>query len=274
MIYHTITLSDLVNSYYTGGSSLPGRHLNILINDSAIIDSKVINILNNIDGSFLVTINVNNESWQGENTLSLLYIITMLHSYAKINEKKTIGLLADKLQIDDHPFINKFKSFFGNQGDSFHWFLYSFDESSYLNIKDDIGFIGNGIYESEVLQNKLFDFLMTNNDCISLLLIQGGQAPPKKLSNKIDAFIGLRTQYIFMKNESWLWAKRTELYMDFLAISKKVQQKEYTDLLDWYNKEYEVLPIWYKRIGHAIKVIMGKRTFRSLFSDKVKKYKN
>ena len=45
------------------------------------------------------------------------------------------------------------------------------------------------------------------------------------------------------------------------------------ELQDYYNNEYEVLPTWYKRFGHILKVITGKRTFRSLFRDDVKKYK-
>jgi len=32
------------------------------------------------------------------------------------------------------------------------------------------------------------------------------------------------------------------------------------EIQDWYNKEYEVLPLWYKRFGHIIKIIMGKRS--------------
>lgn len=43
-------------------------------------------------------------------------------------------------------------------------------------------------------------------------------------------------------------------------------------LSDFYHKEYEILPLWYKRFGHLIKVFMGKRSFRSLYDDKVKKY--
>lgn len=60
-------------------------------------------------------------------------------------------------------------------------------------------------------------------------------------------------------------------------------QKEYNDILrsehstkelqKYYDQEYEVLPKWYKRIGHIVKVITGKRTLRSLFRDDVKKYK-
>ena len=44
--------------------------------------------------------------------------------------------------------------------------------------------------------------------------------------------------------------------------------------VEWYHHEYEMLPTWYKRLGHIIKVLMGRRTFRSLFSDKAKKYKD
>jgi hypothetical protein len=34
-----------------------------------------------------------------------------------------------------------------------------------------------------------------------------------------------------------------------------------------------VLPLWYKRFGHIIKVLTGKRSFKSLFDDKAKKGK-
>jgi hypothetical protein len=70
------------------------------------------------------------------------------------------------------------------------------------------------------------------------------------------------------------WQERTLLYRHFIQLSKSVQEKEYYEIMDWYHKEYEILPLWYKRFGHIIKVIMGKRSFRSLFSDNAKKYKD
>ena len=45
------------------------------------------------------------------------------------------------------------------------------------------------------------------------------------------------------------------------------------EIQDYYTREYEILPLWYKRFGHILKVFTGKRTFRSLFRDDVKKYK-
>jgi hypothetical protein len=51
-------------------------------------------------------------------------------------------------------------------------------------------------------------------------------------------------------------------------------RKQNTELLKFYKNEYEILPTWYKRLGHIVKVLMGKRTFRSLFDDNVKKYRD
>ena len=52
------------------------------------------------------------------------------------------------------------------------------------------------------------------------------------------------------------------------------QKRQITELLQFYKNEYEILPLWYKRFGHVLKVLMGKRSFKSLFNDKVKKYKD
>ena len=53
-----------------------------------------------------------------------------------------------------------------------------------------------------------------------------------------------------------------------------IQKEERAKGLKYYYYEYEILPKWYKQFGHIIKVIMGKRTFKSLFNDNVKKYKD
>jgi hypothetical protein len=52
----------------------------------------------------------------------------------------------------------------------------------------------------------------------------------------------------------------------------ELQKKNLGQALDWYHYEYEILPLWYKQLGHILKVMMGKRTFRSLFNDRAKKY--
>ena len=46
------------------------------------------------------------------------------------------------------------------------------------------------------------------------------------------------------------------------------------ELQRYYDKEYELLPRWFKQSGHLLKVLLGKRTLRSLFNNNVKKYKD
>jgi hypothetical protein len=55
---------------------------------------------------------------------------------------------------------------------------------------------------------------------------------------------------------------------------ESVYKKQVIELLDFYNTEYEVLPLWFKRLGQVVKVLTGKRTFKSLYNDNVKKYKS
>ena len=50
----------------------------------------------------------------------------------------------------------------------------------------------------------------------------------------------------------------------FLANAKN---NEIQYILDFYHKEYEALPLWYKRFGHILKACMGKRSWRSLLQD-------
>jgi len=69
-------------------------------------------------------------------------------------------------------------------------------------------------------------------------------------------------------------------YLDFLLKKSRDMNDsggfEFGDIVKikkFYYLEYEVLPLWYKRFGHIIKVIIGRRTFKSLFNDNVRKYK-
>lgn len=71
-------------------------------------------------------------------------------------------------------------------------------------------------------------------------------------------------------NQTVLWQQRAKLYLSFVALGKKVGETEYYDIRQWYHDEYEVLPLWYKRVGHVIKAFTGKRSFRSLFIDHIK----
>lgn len=62
-------------------------------------------------------------------------------------------------------------------------------------------------------------------------------------------------------------------YYSFYNQPESGYVKKIKEITDFYNNEYEVLPMWFKRLGHIVKVLMGKRTFGSLYRDDVKKYK-
>jgi len=47
----------------------------------------------------------------------------------------------------------------------------------------------------------------------------------------------------------------------YLAVLRN--EKEMEKIIEFYHSEYEVLPLWYKRFGHMIKLLTGKRKVRS-----------
>ena len=73
------------------------------------------------------------------------------------------------------------------------------------------------------------------------------------------------TKRIVDENES-LKQKVNELMLEldnsktYLEIA--LRQKETENILRFYHKEYEVLPLWYKRVGHLIKIVTGRRSWK------------
>lgn len=77
-----------------------------------------------------------------------------------------------------------------------------------------------------------------------------------------------------LSKENALLLQRLANANSFVELAKSKYKKDYDTLFTFYQHEYEILPLWYKRFGHIIKVLMGKRSFRSLFNDNVKKYRD
>jgi hypothetical protein len=132
------------------------------------------------------------------------------------------------------------------------------------------------IFVTDVYFRNLF-FLVQNEhtDADNRILItmeslaKGMSLEPAHLLNIIQkqaALINKKNERIIVLNEQLCNTK------DFLRYYQKNDNSK--EVNDFYHYEYEILPLWYKRLGHIIKVIMGKRTLRSLFNDNVKKYKN
>lgn len=68
-------------------------------------------------------------------------------------------------------------------------------------------------------------------------------------------------------------AATTEIANQQSHIAILRSQTQAAHLQNYYNNEYEILPTWYKRFGHLVKALTGKRRFRSLFDNNVKKYR-
>jgi hypothetical protein len=97
------------------------------------------------------------------------------------------------------------------------------------------------------------------------------QEAPGLLSS-IHSYRRLEEEVHFLRQ--LLGATETELQhqQQYLELLRSGHQAR--EIQEYYNREYEILPLWFKRLGHIVKVLSGKRHFGSLFRDDVKKYKD
>lgn len=135
-----------------------------------------------------------------------------------------------------------------------------------------------------ITKNWIYLYLNDKNPGEIHFLVADTDPNSSEILNQI--FVG---QSIFKKTEQYKMAdvlykkqKMIEDYrheLDLRAASEKdaqlylnIQKEQTSNNVRWYYHEYEILPGWYKKLGHVIKVLMGKRSFRSLFDDNVKKH--
>jgi hypothetical protein len=118
---------------------------------------------------------------------------------------------------------------------------------------------------------------------VELRFFEDNQTPEQNIVEIKSAIQSLREANRYPKSTStsteyeWelqKWKQRTRLYQEFLELSKAVQQQEYFEVVDWYQKEYEALPRWYKKFGQVIKTIQGKRSIASFFPSGMKRKRN
>jgi len=175
-----------------------------------------------------------------------LDVILLYKTPALINNSERNILL--NFQKNDSNFSSEYINAIKQVGsaNSFLYFLLS-DSSQLSKLLNIIG-------ESEAMIQKLFPqtyYLLDESRII------------RKKEQEMLFKIGLQQEQIDSINNY-------HLYYNAADNRYKRQIKE---LISFYKDEYEILPKWYKRFGHIIKVLNGKRTFKSLFNDNVKKYK-
>lgn len=232
---------------------------------------------------------------------SLISLLCHLN-YATFANKKIISYKNNEANNQTVAYI---KSYLETQG---------FDNIFFVPLKNetiigDIPFItfetGN-IPQGDIIQQNIIELIKNANYPLQLYfyLIDKNEEPEKiktfaeKLLTKIKSAIDLvLLQKIYeqqneldiaLNNNKDLYSTilTKETYIDFLKSIIYSDQEEgqegignykYSEMVKikkFYHFEYEILPLWYKRFGHVIKVLMGKRTFKSLFNDNVKKYKD
>ena len=82
------------------------------------------------------------------------------------------------------------------------------------------------------------------------ILSRADYAAIKKISTQQTVLTKVQQQTEYLKNE-------INILKDFNALLKN--QSETEKILNFYHQQYEVLPLWYKQVGHIIKIITGHR---------------
>lgn len=131
--------------------------------------------------------------------------------------------------------------------------------------------------QSGSIYNNLFHFTGSVNERSRLYEMAEQEEAAVKATNPGLYEMAVHTRSVLSENE-YLKKKNSGMmneldnYKSHIDILKSSHQAN--ELQQYYNREYEALPLWYKRFGHIIKVITGKRSFRSLFNNKIKKQKD
>lgn len=178
--------------------------------------------------------------------------------------------------------------------DNFYYCFINRDKEEVVSTNVDINL---SVVDPEVsaghnMKNWYLDFLKGNTASRKLIFFFQPQLDSltdicSELTNAEIEFGNRNPEVFSLLKEQVSFAKNFERYeISIQGLRKDVESRDayisnlnipettLKKLSDFYYYEYEILPLWYKRFGHLIKVFMGKRSFRSLFDDKVKKYKD
>jgi hypothetical protein len=94
------------------------------------------------------------------------------------------------------------------------------------------------------------------------------------MKGALEEYVLLKKQYMNLEVDNAVLEERLRNAQITIEVIRSKYKDDYEQLIKWYHNEYEILPLWFKRLGHIVKVLMGRRSFRSLFYDHVKKYKD
>jgi hypothetical protein len=140
-------------------------------------------------------------------------------------------------------------------------------EDTYYQLLKETSYVGNYIG------------IINNSGELTTDILKGKSIVEQKFKNNFPHQSAILEKYVWLENEMPLLKRKLELVSEelknqqlYLALLRAGD--EANKINNFYYNEYEILPSWYKKLGHIIKVLLGKRTFKSLYDSNVKKYKN
>lgn len=284
--YYTISASLLLKQFNPEHPVVRNNRLNIFFSSESEFTPYLYTVLCSLRNGYIFSMadSLIRDSQYLPKLLPKLYLLIAINSSSKA--KKIIPFFSNAIDTGSLD-IKAIKSYFNQQGlpDIAFPFFYtdpkinkqSIDGCRLLILTPNSADLPTIFQENTGNEVTIISFSEPITD-LAVIEDIGKSVSLTRKSGQFDfSFNELTTNYVDREEfeiERNLWRKRTLLYQDFLTLSKEVQQKEHYDVIDWYHKEYEILPLWYKRFGHILKVLTGKRTFRSLFRDDVKKHKD
>ena len=257
-----------------------GAGVNILIDQERIDIKRIVNYVRKADYNFLFSLSDNMINSSGISLL-LPHLYTLFSlSGSFLNNNKSIPVfydnsntvLAEQEKIRDY-FLKQ-----GEPGVSFVGFNNGKTEVESNILVADLSVL-QSITAHDIVKYRSSEIIRIiipfRGSCLLKDEMKGCTllSSDNKYTIEVLRIVTSQMNVNFLEEETALWKRRAMLYLSFLSLVRKVDKSQYYELQAYYDKEYEVLPVWYKRFGHILKVISGKRTFKSLFRDDVKKYK-
>ena len=176
-----------------------------------------------------------------------------LYSYRKHQNSLTWSIHSD---------IDKFNEFRRSHFESYKKF---FNEGLKANLSDEEIDLHLELYFEDIIKNKNWDFTLADKVLKYIKFLD-------KLVGVNWGSIGLRTALVRKIIED----KRDRmigLILNDLIFANKLLLRQNPKLakhlngpISWYYKEYEVLPLWFQRLGHVIKILQKNRSWRSIFT--------
>ena len=274
--YYTISASVLL---WNAGSALLSTNkdirFNILLDTQPAQVPELLSLLNTSGREFLFSLPANTAKDAGalKALLPACYLLTSMHLYAA-GDAPFVPVIAE--QSGEPLQTGLLQNYFTEQGiATLVTPIFNYQETGVQNAESGSFIVYDTTAPIDVFEPiHLLPVIIAFNPA-PVELISWNQLITRLqpgITTGTDAILSFeRKKY---EAEMIRWENRALLYRHFLQLSKQVQEQEYYEVINWYNHEYEILPLWYKQFGHIIKVLMGKRSFRSLFSDNVKKYKD